>query len=321
MAFDLDAFVMKYKVHEETVSFLKMSLEEAAKPFYELSIEDARQANLQRAKKYAGSVDFEGITKDFTVPSYDNKDGIPITSYRAKTCNLTVAPPIMVYFHGGGNCMGSRQTYDTVCKVISRDAGCVVVSVEYRLAPEHKFPANHNDAKAAVRWTLMNKSLVGASNNSKVGVGGDSSGGRMAGIVCHEVPGLAFQVLVYPSVGFVERYKSHEEFEDGPILSKRTLDWCLDNYIDENDRSNPRGNLMLQKSYSNLPPALVIVAELDPLRDGCYAYHEKLKESGIKSQVLTINGAPHAFFHLPGHFKECCRRAYEKTAMFIKANS
>ncbi|XP_062593606.1 ethyl acetate hydrolase-like isoform X1 [Saccostrea cucullata] len=316
-----DKFKPKYKIHAETENYFKLRAEAGAKPYDQLTVEEAREGNIANAKRFAGTTEFEGTVKEFTVPSKQCSDGIPITVYRSKQCDLCVAPSVFVYFHGGGNVVGCRQTVDIICRIFSRDAPCVVVNVEYRLAPEHKWPANHEDAICVVRWVKMNKGLLGAVNESTVGVGGDSAGGRMAAMVCHELHEIDYQVLVYPSVDLRRNYKSAEEFAEMPGLTKKMVDWFNEKYIDEKDITNPKASAILQKSFRGLPPALIILAELDQNRDQGYAYHEKLKEAGVKSQIFTVKGVTHGFFHLPGHFEECCRRAHEKVCKFIKAHS
>ncbi|XP_034324461.1 ethyl acetate hydrolase isoform X2 [Magallana gigas] len=316
-----DKFKPKYKIHEETENYFKLRAEAGAKPYDQLTVEEAREGNVANAKRFAGTTEFEGTVKEFTVPTKHCSDGIPITVYRSKHCDLCVAPSVFVYFHGGGNVVGCRQTVDTICRIFSRDAPCVVVNVEYRLAPEHRWPANHEDATCVVRWVKMNKSLLGATNESTVGVGGDSAGARLAATVCHDLPEIDYQVLVYPNVDLRRNYKSAEEFAEMPGLTKKMVDWFTEKYIDEKDITNPKASAILQKKFSGLPPALIILAELDQNRDQGYAYHEKLKEAGVKSQIFTVKGVTHGFFHLPGHFKECCLRAHEKVSKFIKTHS
>ncbi|XP_071161591.1 ethyl acetate hydrolase-like [Mytilus galloprovincialis] len=323
MAEALNDLKKKYKVHEETESYFKLRTENGNnKPYYEMSnFDEARIQKEEIAKQFGGEVEFEGSVKDFTVPSPYVKDGVRITVYRSKNCALVVAPSVFVYFHGGGNVVGSRKTVDTVCKIFSRDAPCVVVNVEYRCGPEHKYPANHEDAVCVVRWVKMNKGLIGAVNESTVGVGGDSAGGRLAASVCHEEYNINYQVLVYPSLDYRRKFNSDKEFEKGPVLSSEVLQWFNRNYINEADFEKPRASPLLYKSFNKCPPALIIMAELDMNRDHGYAYHEKLKEAGVKSQTFTVKGVTHGFFVMPGHFKECCQRAHEKVSKFIKANS
>uniref|UniRef100_K1PRN0 Alpha/beta hydrolase fold-3 domain-containing protein n=1 Tax=Magallana gigas TaxID=29159 RepID=K1PRN0_MAGGI len=198
-----DKFKPKYKIHEETENYFKLRAEAGAKPYDQLTVEEAREGNVANAKRFAGTTEFEGTVKEFTVPTKHCSDGIPITVYRSKHCDLCVAPSVFVYFHGGGNVVGCRQTVDTICRIFSRDAPCVVVNVEYRLAPEHRWPANHEDATCVVRWVKMNKSLLGACNESLVGVGGNSAGGQIAAMVCHYVEGIDYQVFTDWLICFV----------------------------------------------------------------------------------------------------------------------
>ncbi|KAL3874427.1 hypothetical protein ACJMK2_037439 [Sinanodonta woodiana] len=264
---------------------------------------------------------FEGTIKDLVIPSPYDMNGIPITAYQPKSVGLSSDPSLLVYFHGGGNVVGSRKTHDIVCKIISKKAECIVINVEYRLAPEYKFPANQNDANVAVEWVMRNKHVLGGTHKSKVGVGGDSSGGRLAAIACYEVPGIDFQILIYPGAGYAVKFPSTEEFQNGPDLSNEVMNWYKNHYASEEDLLVPRMNPILQTSYSSLPPALFIVAELDRARDGCHAYCKKLAEAGVQTDLLTVDGSTHGFFALPGHFKECCAKAYERVATFIKSQA
>ncbi|KAJ8308432.1 hypothetical protein KUTeg_013306, partial [Tegillarca granosa] len=291
MALEFDEIKKKYKFHEETESFFELKAKNNIKPYTELSLEEAREANLNGAKLFGGETEFDGTIKEYFVPSIDCEVLIPVTVYRSRKCSSVVNPSVFIYFHGGGNVVGTRQTVDTICKIFSRDAPCVVVNVEYRLGPEHRFPASCDDAKCVVRWAMMNKGLLGTPNNSVVGVGGDSAGGRLAAVVCHEVENIAYQVLIYPSIDFRRHlYKSTEEFTNMPGLTMDMVKWFNDRFIDESDFENPR---------AYLPPTLFILAELDMLKDQGVAYHEKLKEAGVKSQTFTVKGVPHGFFHLP----------------------
>ncbi|KAK3596046.1 hypothetical protein CHS0354_032572 [Potamilus streckersoni] len=320
MDFDLDEFIKRYRVHPESVSYLK---ETAVNPVHhsDLTVERARERRLFLAIKYGGDVEFEGTIKDLMIPSPYDLNGIPVTTYQPKSLGISSAPTLLVYFHGGGNVVGSRRTHDIVCKIISKKAECIVVNVEYRLAPEYKFPANQNDANAAVDWVMRNKHLLGGTHKSKVGVGGDSSGGRLAAIACHEVPGIDFQILIYPGAGYAVKFPSNEEFQHGPDMSNEVLNWYKNHYASDEDFLLPRTNLLLQTSYSNLPPALFIVAELDRLRDGTCAYCNKLSEAGVETDLLSVEGTTHGFFALPGHFKECCAKAYDRVATFIQSQA
>lgn len=319
MSFDFEAFLKKYYVHPETIEFFKARLADNPKPYYEIGVEEARKTSIEAAAKYGGFVDLEGNETEYIIPSPYDKDGIPVTVYKPISCDKLDAPGIVVYFHGGGNTVGCRKTHESVCKIIARDTPCIVVNVEYRLAPEHKFPANVDDCKCAVEWVAANKTTIGGKPGSKLGVCGDSAGGKLAAIVCHEVTKLVdFAVLVYPSVSYKDHFPSQKEFENGPVLSKEVMAWFVEQYIEDADKSNPRASVILNKDFSYLPPTQIIVADLDPLRDGCYAYYEKLKDAGVKVDLKTIKGVPHAFWSLAGAYKETCKEAHEAAVKFIR---
>ncbi|KAL4217790.1 hypothetical protein ACF0H5_022528 [Mactra antiquata] len=322
MSFDFEKFVSTYFVHQETIDFYKARSQDNVKPYYEVGVEEARKTSLATALKYSGNVELDGEEKDIVVPSPYDKDGIPVTLYCPAACDNLPAPTILVYFHGGGNTIGSRKTHVTVCKILARDSPCIVANVEYRLAPEHKFPANNDDAKCVVEWMAANKSVVGGSKESKLGVAGDSAGGRLSAVVSHEAYQLIdFAVLIYPNVSCRFEHPSVVEFGEGPSLSKLTINWFMEQYITEKDLDDARASVIRNKEFSYLPPTLIIVADLDTLRDGCYAYYEKLKEAGVKVEMKTVKGVPHAFWSLQGAFKETCKEAHGAAVKFIQQQS
>ena len=319
----IEEFKKSYKFHEETLSYFELVKEAGFGSYMDQpSVAEARLLKEKVSQKFSGEVEFEEKhIKEYFVPLRGGSK-IPVTSYRSKNCNLVVKPPILIYFHGGGNVVGSRKTHDAICRIISRDSPCVVVNVEYRLAPEHKFPANNDDAVCVLRWVMQNKALLGTVNECHVGVGGDSAGGRLAAVVCHELPDINFQVLIYPSVDRSKVYPTHEEFKDFPGLSKEMIDWFNEKYFREDENlSDTRISPILRENFQVLPPALFIVAEFDALRDSVRAYYEKMKKAGVSAQLYTVKGVLHGFFNMPGHFKECSKIALEKICKFITTNS
>lgn len=318
MDFDIDEFIKKYDVHDETVAFLRAAAAAGAQPYYEIGVEAARQSFYERNELMAGKTEFEGSEQDIIIPSSDVKDGLPITVYKPKTCDSLQAPAILVYFHGGGHVVGSRKTHETVCKILARDSSCIVVNVEYRLAPEHKFPADHDDANCVVAWVAKNKTVVGGAADSKLGVCGDSAGGTLAASACHELHQLIqFAVLIYPSVDCIP-YPSAKEFRDGPVISTEIIKWYTAQYIKEEEMTSPRCSVIRQKEFHYLPPTIIIVAELDPLRDGCHAYYDVLKKAGVDVEITTVKGVPHGFWSWPALFKQTCSEAHGAATKFIK---
>ncbi|XP_046558049.1 esterase LipI-like isoform X1 [Haliotis rubra] len=215
----------KYKIHEETLAFFRQQKERGARPYQELTVEEAREANRQTSLFYAGDTEFNGSIKEFIVPSIHCPEGVAVSVYKDSICPLTA--PVLVYFHGGGMVVGSRQAYDVTCKLIARDTPCIVVNTEYRLAPEHRFPEQFQDVECVTRWVCMNKALIGASSSSRVGVGGDSAGGNLAASVCHHV-NVDFQVLVYPMTDHTCSQPSFSEFATTPGLNQGMIQWFQD---------------------------------------------------------------------------------------------
>lgn len=313
----LENLKAKYKLNAESESYLQQRLEKTGKLLDTgASVEEARQAHEEVCLKYAGDADFSGDVKEFFVPSPTVAAGIPIDVIRP--LELYRRPTVLVYFHDGAMVFGSRKTAGTICKILAKEAYCIVINVEYRLAPEYKFPACYDDAKCVVRWVMMNRSLIGAGNDSKIGVGGAGAGGNIAATMAHEIRGIAYQVLLYPFVDFRFGQQSVEEFHVG-LKSQEHLTWCTEQFLNTSDDVvNVRVSPLLQPNFSRLPPALIIVAEIDPLRDACYDYKKKMKEGGIEAESMLMKGTIHGFFNQPGHFKETLRRALDKITSFMK---
>lgn len=305
-------------LHKESVTFLKES-----KPVLEALFSASTFA--EKRKKYEGFfaigtkvVEYDGTRVEMFVPYPDVPGGTPIYVYKPKS--LTTNPAVLIYFHAGGLVLGKCQEIDTTCKSLASKIGCIVVNVEYRLAPEHKFPVMFDESCAVVKWVLGNKTLVGAKENSKVGVAGDSAGGLLSASVANDVPGLAFQILIYPwlSAGLEPRLSSFEEFKDGLLLSEPFLQWLESEIAAKEDLTNPRLVPLRQTKLDHSPPTLFIVTEFDMLRDDSYEYSKKLTAAGVHSELALSKGAVHLFYVIPEHFVELCGEAYEKTADFIR---
>ncbi|KAK7103844.1 ethyl acetate hydrolase-like [Littorina saxatilis] len=318
MTTNLEALKAKYKVNEESESYLQQRLEKTGKLLDTgACVEEARQAHEEVVLKYAGDVEFQGDIKEFFVPSPSFPGGVPVDVI--KPLILTRRPTVLVYFHDGAMIFGSRKTSAPICKLLAREAMCIVINVEYRLAPEAKFPACYDDAKCVVRWVMMNRSLIGAGNDSKVGVAGAGAGGNIAATMAHEIRGLSYQILVYPLVDFRFGQPSVEEFHVLGLKTQEHHTWCTEQFLSTSEEvTNPRVTPLLQPKFTKLPPTLIIVAELDPLRDGCYEYKKIIKEAGIEAESMILKGTIHSFFSQPGHFKETTRRTIEKIVSFMK---
>jgi acetyl esterase len=230
--------------------------------------------------------------------------------------------PSLVYYHGGGWVVGDLDGADVPCRLLTNRANCVVVSVDYRLAPEHKFPAAVEDAYAAAKWVVENAPSIQV-DPARVAVGGDSAGGNLAAVVALMArdrggPSLLYQMLIYPVTHHAYNTDSYRENAEGYFLTKDMMVWFWNHYLrDEQDGKNPYASPLLADNLSGLPPALVITAEYDPLRDEGEAYAERLKAAGIPVEVTRYNGMIHGFFWMPGALEQG-KKAIEQAANALK---
>ena len=209
--------------------------------------------------------------------------------------------PITMMFHGGGWVIGDLETVDAQSRQVCNQVECVVVAVDYRLAPEHRFPAAAEDCYDATVWAHENASELGA-DPLKLAVAGDSAGGNLAAVVAqmardNNTPALVFQLLVYPVTnGRVFETESYRENAEGYMLTANSMHWFWDHYADTEDRANPYASPICADDLSNLPPALIQVAEFDPLRDEGLQYAEALRAAGVDTQSHCYEGFIHGFF-------------------------
>ena len=213
--------------------------------------------------------------------------------------------PLIVYFHGGGHVLGDLETHDQPCRFLAREVPALVLSVEYRLAPEHPFPAAVNDAHAAFRWARDNAQRLGADPD-RVAVAGDSAGANLAAVVCQLAraeggPSPSFQALIYPVIDLSSRRRSHELFGTGFFLTDEEMGWFTDHYLSSAaDRDDPRASPILAEDLSGLPPAHVVTAGFDPLRDEGEAYAERLREAGVPVTLRRESDLVHGFINVVG---------------------
>jgi acetyl esterase/lipase len=214
-------------------------------------------------------------------------------------------PPLLVFFHGGGFVIGDLDTHDEPCRMLCRHAEVQVLSVDYRLAPEHPFPAGVWDALAAFRWAVAHAPELGADAD-RVAVGGDSAGGNLSAVIAQLAardggPAPALQLLIYPAVDLTEaRAASGRLFADGFYLTENDRRWCTRHYLSmsEADATDPRASPALAEDLSGLAPAIVITAGFDPLRDEGEAYAEALRKAGTR---VVLDRAPeliHGFINM-----------------------
>ncbi len=211
--------------------------------------------------------------------------------------------PTLVYYHGGGFVTGDLDTHDGLCRVLANEAGVRVIAVDYRLAPEHKFPAAVEDAFAALTFIEANASVLGVDAN-RLAVGGDSAGGALAAIVCQMAkekgaPHIAFQMLWFPVTHIGGETDSMRRNATGYLLERAWLEWCIAQYLPASaDKNDPRLSPLLAPSFAGLPPAYVVTAGFDPLHDEGVAYAEKLRTAGIDVHHVDYPDMVHVFTYL-----------------------
>jgi acetyl esterase len=211
--------------------------------------------------------------------------------------------PVVVYFHGGGWVIGDIDTHDALCRSLANAAGCQVANVGYRLAPEHKYPAAAEDSYAATRWIAENAAALGA-DGARIAVAGDSAGGNLAAAVALMArdrggPRLAFQLLVYPITDHSYDTPSYRENAEGYLLTRDIMVWFWDCYLASPEEGRqPYASPLQAPSLSGLPPAMVITAEYDPLRDEGEAYARRLDEAGVPVTLKRYGSIFHGFILL-----------------------
>jgi len=213
--------------------------------------------------------------------------------------------PGLVYFHGGGWTIGDLDLYDALCRLLANAGHCVVVSVDYRLGPEARFPAAVDDAFAATQYVAENAGSLGI-NAAKIAVGGDSAGGNLATVVALLArdgggPGIAFQLLLYPVTDLHGDSASYRESGQGYFLTESLMKWFAGNYIrNESDKDDWRASPLLAPSLAGLPPAHVVVCGFDPLRDEGMAYADRLSAAGVPVTFENIEDQIHGFLLMEG---------------------
>ena len=287
---------------ESTAAFLKSASEQGGPALHEMEVAQCREVFGQMIQTIQGDIEPIHDTEDRTITGTEGS--IPIRIYKPRETNSEALPGLML-FHGGGWVIGDIDTHDNVCRHFANKADMVVVSVDYRLAPEHKFPAGHNDCIDATKWVIENAGALGI-NSAKLAVTGDSAGGNLAAVVAQQLKGkIAFQLLIYPVTDFSDgNYPSREKFGTGEyFLSSKDMEWfgeLLTNPQEPEGLAGPMGSPMATKDLSGLAPALTVTAGFDPLRDEGKAYADRLAQAGVASEYKCFEGTIHGFVSFPG---------------------
>ena len=297
---------------------LKQMEEAGAPPLNEMSPADARVA-AEGFVPLGGEGDSVASVTNRTIPGPHGD--IPVRIYHPNGPKTEL--PCLVYFHGGGWVIGTPDSTDAICKAVANRAGCVVVSVDYRLSPEYKFPIPLDDCYAATEWVSVHGASIGV-DRTRVAVGGDSAGGNLAAAVClrargNTFPTLKMQLLVYPVTDHGYATKSYAENGEGHLLTTDMMTWFWDHYLNsDEDGKNPLASPLRAATHERLPPALVITAEFDPLRDEGEAYAKALADAGVPVTVTRYDGMIHAFWQMLAIFPDASKAA-DQAAAALKA--
>jgi acetyl esterase len=286
-----------------------------APPMSEQTPEEAR-AGFALLAAIAGPAEEPVPTDDRSVPG--PAGDIPVRIYRPRADE---ALPVVVYFHGGGFVIGDIATHDTTCQRLAAGVRAVVVSVDYRLAPEHHFPAAVVDCEAATAWVSAHASELGG-DAARLAVAGDSAGGNLSAVVARRArdaggPPIAFQLLVYPATDMTCALPSHAENGTGYLLDSDAIGWFLDNYLTGADRRQPDASPLFVDDLSGLPPAFVLTAEFDPLRDEGEAYAERMRQAGVPVETSRYDGMIHGFYGLDSIF-DSAKKATAETVSALR---
>lgn len=310
----------KYHIHIETINYTSRCQDIEASADTALTLQGMRTQMVTFSREVNGHYDFQGSEREFVIPTLRADNGVPVTVYTPES--VRAAPAVLVYFHGGSLLMGSRETHENCLKYISEQSGAIIVNVEYRLLPCPEDPlAPFHDAVDVTDWVMKNKEAIGGCSDSSVGVGGDSAGGQVACSVSEDIHGLAFQILIYPTVtDLSSHFESLDEFSDIPIFNTKFLAWRLSitNAPVPDASSNTRLNALARTDFDSSPRSLIIIAQLDPLRDCIYFYGQKLKDAGVEVREELIEAVPHGFFSFPGIFKTKAKEAFAHIIDFMK---
>ena len=281
-------------LHPQARALIDLMAERGVPPTHTLSPADARKFYRERRSFTQPEAPQVAEVRDLAAGT------VPLRLYRPVGAATTAVLPVLVYFHGGGWVIGDLDTHDVLCRELANGAGCTVIAVDYRMGPEHRFPAAVDDVLAATRWVRANAANLGV-DASRLAVGGDSAGGNLAAVVAiaardaGDLP-IAFQLLIYPATDMRRGHASHVTNGDGYVLTKETIAYFHDHYI--TDRVHDldwRASPLLQADMEGLPPSLIITAGYDPLRDEGLDYARALTAAGNRVSYVCFERQIHGF--------------------------
>ncbi|UFS96838.1 alpha/beta hydrolase [Nocardia huaxiensis] len=287
-------------------------------PLYTLTVAQARAADIAAIRSTRGTRESVHSVTNAIIPGPGGQLAVRVYKPAAAPGPL----PVLVYFFGGGWTLGSLETCDALCRTLTNAVGCVTVAIGYRLAPEHKFPAAVLDCAAGVRWVAANAAALGVDPN-RLAVAGDSAGGNLAAATCLHArdtggPAIATQVLVYPNTHYGRATGSAVEAIDPVFFNRNSVRWYWNHYLaDPAAGRNPLASPLLAADHSGLPPALIITAEYDPLRDEGAEYADQLAAAGGQVCHRRYDGVMHGFFTMSGEL-DAARTAVAQVAGHLR---
>lgn len=305
------------RLHPQARMALEMMEAQGGPPMETMEPAQFRQGRKEAMAALGNTPEPLARVEDLAIPGPG--DDLPIRVYSDQAGGLR---PALVYFHGGGFLFGDLESHDSVCRALAKDSGAVIIAVDYRLAPEHPFPAGVDDAYTATRWVAANAERLGIDARN-ISVGGDSAGGNFATVVavrCRDAggPALAAQVLIYPVTDLSSmETESHRQFAGGYLLTRSGMQYCTRYYLANPDLvTDPEVSPLLASDLTGLPPALVITAEFDPLRDEGEAYARRLDQAGVPVTLRRYDGMIHGFVSMHGIIPDG-RKAIQEAAEAI----
>ena len=285
-------------LHPQAQALMRLMQEKGVPPTHTLTPAQARA--FYRERRTFTQPDAPDVASVRDLQATGPAGPIPLRSYRPAGSDAGARLPVLVYFHGGGWVIGDLDTHDVLCRQLCNQSGCAVVAVDYRMGPEHRFPAAVEDALAATRWVHANAGMLNV-DPGRLAVGGDSAGGNLAAVVAlaaRDEGGLpiAFQLLVYPATDQRRGSPSHTTNGQGYLLTKETMDYFHDHYIpDKAQDLDWRASPLLHQGHANLPPAFVLTAGYDPLRDEGLQYAQALSAAGSRATLVNFERQIHGF--------------------------
>jgi acetyl esterase len=286
-------------LHPQAQFLLDLMVERKVPPTHTLSPADARK--FYRERRAVTQPEPPPIAETRDLQAHGPHGAIPLRLYHPlPAAQRRNPPPVLVYYHGGGWVIGDLDTHDTLCRELANAAGIAVVAVDYRMGPEHRFPAAVDDCIAATRWVHAHAAELGV-DAGRMAVGGDSAGGNLAAVVAiamreaGDVP-IRFQLLIYPATDQRRGWPSHTSNGQGYMLTADTMAYFHDHYITDKAMDlDWRASPLLHPDLSKLPPALVLTAGYDPLRDEALQYSHKLTQAGNRCTHILFERQIHGF--------------------------